>query len=644
VKTALRTFIPTLLLLVCITYAAHGQPASGPFDLHVFPPEHKAVTDPQTGIELLFLTTNPASDRNLYFHEQSWLADSSMILFTSGRENGGAMAYLVATGELLRLTTPNGGLGAITAAVSRNSVFGLRGNTVVEMSLASVISSDVSAAPSEVTAEERVICTLCDVVAKTALNESCDGRYLSLGVEHTGATPGPGIIIIDVKSGAVQALCRLDGAAEFASHVQWSRTNPNLLSFAGSPQRLWAVDIRNGVPRCVYIQQEDELATHESWWVEDQILFCGGTHPKPTEDSHVKVLDIHSGQVRIVGAGSWWAGAVPHEVAKENWWHAAGSANGRWVVADNWHGDISLFEGHTTRERELTLGHRTYGKGTHPHVGWDRRGEQVIFASHTLGDENVCVATIPRAWQESARTEGLAPAFSGADGPLSLAVGEGFPEPIGGQQGIATDGVHIYVQETSLLVKYDLKGKEVARSDKRRSHHGGICYLEGKIYAAVSKCVKETNHQHWVKVYDATTLKEIAEFDIGEHFDCCAGGIAYYKDHFYVAESYFDNDHRDLIVKFDNDFNLVERYRVDFKCSYGIQGLEYIPPLGMFMVNSHDRAFYLINTNFEDDSLVAGSAPFRLQDVAYFKDGRFVLNKRAAKKVLFAEVRSGNDG
>jgi len=143
--------------------------------------------------------------------------------------------------------------------------------------------------------------------------------------------------------------------------------------------------------------------THESWWVEDQMLFCGGLHPKPTEDSHVKLLDVRSGETRIIGAGSWWPAGEPTEIAKRNWWHAAGSENGRWVAADNWHGDIMLFEGRTTRPRLLTAGHRTYGNGEHPHVGWDRKGEQVVFTSHMLGDVNVCVATIPQAWQNEVR-------------------------------------------------------------------------------------------------------------------------------------------------------------------------------------------------------------------------------------------------
>ena len=109
--------------------------------------------------------------------------------------------------------------------------------------------------------------------------------------------------------------------------MQWSRTNPHLISFAGgrgptkdcrrdrcllatSPedyagrgQRLWVVDIREGVPRNVYLAEEGELVTHESWWVNDQILFCGGKSPTPAELSHVKALNIYSGEVRIAGRG-----------------------------------------------------------------------------------------------------------------------------------------------------------------------------------------------------------------------------------------------------------------------------------------------------------------------------------------------------
>lgn len=43
------------------------------------------MTDPETGAELLLLTTNPADDTNLYYEQRLWLADSSSILFNSAR-------------------------------------------------------------------------------------------------------------------------------------------------------------------------------------------------------------------------------------------------------------------------------------------------------------------------------------------------------------------------------------------------------------------------------------------------------------------------------------------------------------------------------------------------------------------------------
>ena len=403
------------------------------YPLDVLPPEHQRMTDPRTGAELLFLTTGPTTNLNLYFHEYSWLADESVILFTSSRAKGGLMGYLTETGELIRFDPPQGRLGGATAAARGNALFAVRGRDIVEIKLTIRPSSQPAARPSRVTAIERVLCHLLDGVSSTSLNPSCDGKHVALGVTgFADPTRGPAICKINLKSGKLSEVCRLPQPPGYGGHVQWSRTNPNLISFAGgrgptrdvagpahavtgpedyadSGQRLWVVDIREGVPRNVYRAEEGELVTHESWWVNDQILFCGGTSPTSAVLSHVKVLDPYSGEVRIAGAGAWCPEASPSEAARLNWWHAAGSADGRWIAADNWHGDIMLFEGKTTRPHLLTAGHRTYGAGEHPHVGWDRKGEKVVFGSHLLGGLNVCVATIPKAWQEavSANSDGL---------------------------------------------------------------------------------------------------------------------------------------------------------------------------------------------------------------------------------------------
>ena len=134
-----------------VVLAVWGSAAAATaYPLEVLPPECKRSTDPQTGAELLFLTTAPENDANLYFHEYSWLADESVILFTSSRAKGGLMGYVTATGELIRFHTPQGALGGATAAVRDNTVIAVRGRSVVEIKLAIQPSNDPAARPSRV--------------------------------------------------------------------------------------------------------------------------------------------------------------------------------------------------------------------------------------------------------------------------------------------------------------------------------------------------------------------------------------------------------------------------------------------------------------------------------------------------------------
>ena len=236
------------LTAAVLAVAAAACAAETSYPLPVLPAEHKMMKDPVTGADLIFVTTNPAEDHNLYFHERSWLADSSLLLFTSGRPDGGLMGYLFATGELVRITTPKGGVGGATAARDRNSVFALRGREVLELALKIEPSRDPAKTPSKVTAAERVICSIPDgMSANTALNENSDGTLLSLGIGR--AEGGVGIIVIHTKTGEVREVCRLD---TFGGHVQFSHTSPNLLSFAGRPQRLMIVDVNEGKPRAIH--------------------------------------------------------------------------------------------------------------------------------------------------------------------------------------------------------------------------------------------------------------------------------------------------------------------------------------------------------------------------------------------------------
>ncbi len=403
------------------------------YNILVAPPEHRIEQDDKTGAELLYLTSNPAIDINLYYHQRSWLSNSSSILFYSQRENGGLMAYFIKTGELLYLNGPDGKpISRATAAVYRNTVFAIWNEKAVELE----IKVSPSGGAKKISTAEARIRVLCDLKSSDKyfdINESCDGKYLAYSTIGFGLNGGPQLFLIDIEKGTQRELVSLPPDRGFAVHVQWSRTDPNLLSFSsrmepypfragprreskgredylGRCQRLWVVDINTGIYKNVYRAIENELVTHAIWWVNNTIIFTGATAiPTGKDWSHVKVLDVESGDVRIIGAGSWWPDATEKAMSRLNWWHPSGSDNGRWVVSDNWHGDIMLFEGMSSRQHLLTGDHRTYGSGDHPHPGWDRKGNQVIFTSHRLGSADVCVATIPKSLQElvASNTDGI---------------------------------------------------------------------------------------------------------------------------------------------------------------------------------------------------------------------------------------------
>jgi hypothetical protein len=388
--------------VLAVAIPARAATAANSFELTVMPPEHKRMVDPQTGAELLFLATGPGEDGSFYYEQRSWLADSSLILFHLGREKGGLTGYLTKTGELVRLTTPNGSFACVTAARDRKSFYGVQNGKLVELSLDIHITDQPGKVPSRVRGTERVICELGPVYRSVicALTESSDGKYLSVGAGG-GPEGAVHVLVVNVETGAIREVRRVL-ASDFHGHIMFSLTNPNLLSYKGEKDTvLEVVDLRtNGTVYRQGFRPDVELATHHCWWVNDTITFCGGFHRGPNEDSDLKVINIYTGEIRIIGRGSWLPGATPSELAAYNWWHAAGHESGRWLAADNWHGDIGIFHGRTTRTYLLTKGHRTYGGGRHPEVGWDRKGEQVIFSSHMLGGVHVCVATIPRKWQD----------------------------------------------------------------------------------------------------------------------------------------------------------------------------------------------------------------------------------------------------
>lgn len=398
-----------LFFAVILSGLALCARADTSWEAKILPSEQEIATDADSGARLIFVTNSPESDTNLYFHQRSWISDNSLLLLRSLREGRSQLCgYVEATGELALLEREGHPMGGdVTAARKGNVVYVVQDGALCEWHLS--VSPAKDGQPTKVQVEERIIGQLPQMPGGLiGLNENADGSLLLLG--YSANPPEMSHVAwMDRASGETKYSVEIDGPIQ---HVQASWETPTLAMFAGSltqdapkdnrdrsKHRMWLTDGRVGEINKLYPQVPGELVTHEQWWVGDQVVFCTGESQQGhAEEAHVKVIDTHTGIARIICPGAWWPSGTPEEVAALNWWHCTGAPNGRFVAADNWHGMIAIASGQSARHRILTAGHRTYGTGEHPHVGWDNTGTRVVFATNRRGNADVCIAEIPQDW------------------------------------------------------------------------------------------------------------------------------------------------------------------------------------------------------------------------------------------------------
>ena len=372
------------------------------WDCQILPSEQKVEIDPVSGAKIVFATTNPANDNNLYFHDRCFLFENKMMIFVSDRTGRQEIwGYIAETGELVRLNHPDAvAAGSPVASRFGDRIFVVKEHSIREWKIQLITDPTIS-----VIITERKICDFPkDSQQLSGLGENSDKTLVSLGYKIKSDSF---IAVVNVLSGEITTVAKPDFPIQ---HIQFHWFRPDIISFArgyGSDTappasdepahaRIWFVNVNTKTPVPAFFQKPGELVTHECWWVNDLITFIGGHKP---EEAHVKSLNIITGEIRIIGAGAWWDGAEAAQISQYNWWHTSGSPDGKWIVADNWHGIIALFNAKTTETKILTTGHRTYGSGAHPHAGWDLTGESVEFTSNKLGNPDVCIGVIPEEWK-----------------------------------------------------------------------------------------------------------------------------------------------------------------------------------------------------------------------------------------------------
>ncbi|MDD4538941.1 MAG: hypothetical protein PHT80_07995 [Lentisphaeria bacterium] len=205
-------------------------------------------------------------------------------------------------------------------------------------------------------------------------------------------------------------------------------------------------------------------------------------------------------------------------------------------------------------------------------------------------------------------------------------------------QGIATDGQHIYWSFTVNIVTTDLAGNLLANMPVR-SHHGDLCYHDGKIYVAVNfgRFNTEDGANSHVYVYQADNLALLAKHPVPELVHG-AGGMDYRDGRFYVIGGLPKDHQQNYVYEYDDTFTFIKRHVIEsgqtlmgiqtacfahgswwFGC-YGKPALLQCDP-DFKLLGKHDFNTAVGLAVLSDGSLIAGRTP-KLPDPE--REGRFL--------------------
>lgn len=420
----------TALLLHMSVYAQMGMR---------FPSERKVINDPQTGVELVFLTSKSGTgDSKIYQTHNQWTSDGKWVVFRSDRVKGEAMAVNEETGDIVQVTE-GGFTGMLCVArnsmmlyhmrVAKNEEGGRIGMAVVEVNLEKLFADSENGTLKDKNNYER-ICGVIPVEMCSEGDMALDGNeefaYFRLDKEYArhmpiaepiadnfgprnmGAGPG-GIGKINLTTGVAEPVV----AVHFkVGHIQGNPWHPGEVVFCWetggkSPQRTWMVNSDGTGLRPIYRETEYDWVTHEAVIGEDELAIAilghraiaqderntdtekdwgsSGTKEYPTG---LAVVNMRTREITLEG-----------QVDGDSFWHVAGSQNGHWVAGDDFNRELWLIDRHTKERILLTAGHKTTARD-HVHPTFKPDGSAIEIQSAMLSEDgrsmNICVVRIPQ--------------------------------------------------------------------------------------------------------------------------------------------------------------------------------------------------------------------------------------------------------
>lgn len=422
-----------------------------------FPSERKEVTDPVTGVKLIFLTSKPHGDSKIYPTHPQWTADGDWVIFRSALANGEALAVHEKNGDIVQVSE-GGYTGMLNIGQRSMKLYFMRkvaqhkpspevpdALQIIEVDLERVFTDSKAGKVKRAGHYQRVCGTTPPEMGAggdMALDADEEWVYFRVGKEEAakhlargttiegpygprGMGAGPsGIAKMNIKTGELKHVVSVPFQI---GHIQANLWNPGELVFCWetggkSPQRTWTVMADGSGLRPLYPEAPYEWVTHEAVISKNEVAMAIMGHRKiPGTNTGVDarptgVQGANPGQeadwgpsgtrekptgLAIVNLRTRAMTIAGQTKSGSGLWHVHGSPDGRWAVGDDFSRSIYLIDRETREMRLLTTGHKT-SAADHPHPTFSPDGTKIEIQSAMLSEDdrtmNICIVPIPEAW------------------------------------------------------------------------------------------------------------------------------------------------------------------------------------------------------------------------------------------------------
>jgi len=355
----------------------------------VYPDEHKTFVAPESGLEVIQLTTSPADDAHLYFTGDGFVPDEHGLVFTSKRSGSWNLFYMnLETFQFVQLTDSKkiSGTGAVVSPVTKEAYYH-DGSVIKAVDLH--------------TLAERTITTVPAGYSVSSLSVTISGNNLAYSIqENIPITTKTDKIYSDMaerfqkRPWCAVVTGRTDGTGwhevirkkKWISHTLIDPLNENIILYCheGSwrevEQRMWVVDSGGRDNHLLRPEEKPAVEIGHEYWFRDGIHVGYQVHV-PDEPKSIGVADVID--------GSYLEYATPYSDS-----HTQANSRGDVFVGDGSEKEpyINLYK---LADGKLTGRHLWKHEGSfaqqywHPHPRFSPDDKYVLFTSNRGGDGNV---------------------------------------------------------------------------------------------------------------------------------------------------------------------------------------------------------------------------------------------------------------